>query len=163
MGGNGLGMSHDFNTVARREPVVALGASAGGTDALQLILEAMPADAPPMVIVQHMGKGFTSLFADVLNQSCKIEIKRASHGDILKSGLALIAPAQLHMQIVYAAGLYFVRLSEAPAAALHCPSVDVLFRSVARAAGPNALGIILTGMGADGADGLFAMRQAGAY
>lgn len=156
-------MSRDIEAASRQARVVAIGASTGGTDALRLILEAMPMNAPAMVIVQHIRQGFTAGFADSLNRSCQIEVKRAGHGDVLRRGLALIAPASLHMRVVYNAGQYFVKLSEDAPVSLHRPSVDVLFQSVAGAVGANALGIILTGMGSDGAAGLLAMKAAGAH
>jgi two-component system, chemotaxis family, protein-glutamate methylesterase/glutaminase len=143
--------------------LIAFGASTGGTDALRFILEAMPADAPGMVIVQHIHEGFTAMFADSLNRSCQIEVRRAQAGDVVRNGLALIAPANYHMRVLPNADGYFVELSTDSLVSLHRPSVDVLFESVARAAGANALGIILTGMGSDGAAGLLLMKKAGAH
>jgi two-component system chemotaxis response regulator CheB len=142
--------------------VLALGASTGGTEALRLILEALPADAPGTVVVQHMPEGFTAAFAKRLDQSCRVEVKEAAHGDWLREGRALIAPGNRHTTVVRSGANYAVSVGDGPLVSRHRPSVDVLFQSVARAAGPNAVGIILTGMGNDGAAGLLEMREAGA-
>jgi two-component system chemotaxis response regulator CheB len=142
--------------------VLALGASTGGTEALRSILESMPPDCPGLVIVQHMPEVFTRAFADRLNQSCRIEVKEAAHGDRVMEGRALIAPGNRHTTVVRDGAHYAVQVTDGPLVSRHRPSVDVLFRSVAAAAGPNAVGVILTGMGADGAEGLLAMRQASA-
>jgi len=150
-------------TLARTtRKVVALGASTGGTEALREILEAMPADAPGIVIVQHMPEVFTAAFAQRLNQTCLIEVKEASDGDRIIDGRALIAPGNQHMLVYRDGAEYRVRLNDGPLVSRHRPSVDVLFRSVAQSAGANAIGVILTGMGNDGAMGLLEMRNAGA-
>jgi two-component system chemotaxis response regulator CheB len=143
--------------------VVAIGASTGGTEALRAILESMPPDAPGIVIVQHMPALFTSAFAERLNQMCRIEVKEATSGDRVREGRALIAPGDRHTLVVRNGGQYDVEVTDGPLVCRHRPSVDVLFRSVARAAGSNAIGIIMTGMGDDGADGLLEMKQAGAF
>jgi len=144
------------------EAVIAVGASTGGTEALRVILEAMPSDAPGMVLVQHMPEGFTAAFAQRLNQSCVVEVKEAVNGDRVVTGLALIAPGNRH-SIVHRDGTqYVVEVMDGPLVSRHRPSVDVLFRSVAQSAGPNAIGVILTGMGNDGAEGLLEMKNAGA-
>jgi len=144
------------------DKIIALGASTGGTEALRAILEAMPADAPGLLVVQHMPQGFTRAFADRLDRSCRIEVKEAADGDRVLDGRALIAPGQRHMALRRSGAHYTVELSDGPLVSRHRPSVDVLFRSVAAAAGRNAVGAILTGMGDDGASGLMEMRQAGA-
>jgi two-component system chemotaxis response regulator CheB len=150
-------------TLARTtRKVVALGASTGGTEALREILEAMPADAPGIVIVQHMPEVFTAAFAQRLNQTCRIEVKEAANGDRIIDGRALIAPGNQHMLVRRDGAEYRVQLNDGPLVSRHRPSVDVLFRSVAQSAGANAIGVILTGMGTDGATGLLEMREAGA-
>jgi two-component system, chemotaxis family, protein-glutamate methylesterase/glutaminase len=142
--------------------VVAMGASTGGTEALREILEAMPTDAPGIVIVQHMPEVFTAAFARRLNETCRIEVKEAADGDRVIDGRALIAPGNQHVEVRRDGAQYRVHLTSGPLVSRHRPSVDVLFRSVAKAAGVNAIGAILTGMGNDGAAGLLEMRQAGA-
>jgi two-component system chemotaxis response regulator CheB len=142
--------------------VVAIGASTGGTEALREILEAMPPGAPGMVIVQHMPEVFTAAFAQRLNQICRIAVKEAAEGDRILEGRALIAPGNRHVLVVRDGAGYRVLLNDGPLVSRHKPSVDVLFRSVAQSAGANAIGVILTGMGNDGAAGLLEMRTAGA-
>ena len=144
------------------DKVVAIGASTGGTEALRTILEAMPPDAPGIVVVQHMPELFTRAFADRLDRLCRIEVKEASEGDRVRPGRALIAPGNRHTRLVRTGAHYAVEVGDGPLVSRHRPSVDVLFRSVAKAAGPNALGVILTGMGDDGAEGLGEMHRAGA-
>ncbi|WP_375768444.1 chemotaxis response regulator protein-glutamate methylesterase [Archangium gephyra] len=142
--------------------VVAVGASTGGTEALRQLLEPMPPDCPGIVIVQHMPEQFTSAFAKRLHQLCRIEVKEAEQGDRVQQGRALIAPGNRHLRVRRSGGHYQVELMDGGRVSGHKPSVDVLFQSVARAAGENAIGVLLTGMGEDGADGLLAMKQAGA-
>jgi two-component system chemotaxis response regulator CheB len=144
------------------DKVVAIGASTGGTEALRSVLEAMPPDAPGLVIVQHMPEGFTAAFAERLNQTCQIEVKEAVNHDRVLQGRALIAPGNRHTLLVRSGAHYAVEVIDGPLVSRHRPSVDVLFRSVARAAGPNAVGVIMTGMGSDGAEGLLEMKRAGA-
>jgi two-component system chemotaxis response regulator CheB len=144
------------------EPLVAIGASTGGTDALQTILEALPPDAPPVAVVQHMPEGFTAAFARRLNQSCRVEVSEARQSERLRSGHALIAPGGKHMRLLRMGDGYSVDLFDAPLVSRHRPSVDILFESVATAAGGNGVGVILTGMGNDGARGLAEMRRKGA-
>ena len=144
------------------ERVVAIGTSTGGTQALQEVLTALPRVSPGMVIVQHMPEKFTAAFAARLDGLCEISVKEAAHGDRVVPGLALIAPGGRHMMLRRSGAQYHVDVVDGPLVNRHRPSVDVLFRSVARAAGANALGIIMTGMGDDGAAGLLEMRQAGA-
>jgi two-component system chemotaxis response regulator CheB len=144
------------------DKVVAIGASTGGTEALRAVLEALPADAPGIVIVQHMPEVFTRAFADRLNRSCRIEVKEAETGDRVHAGRALIAAGNRHLLVRRSGAQYLVDVVDGPPVSRHRPSVDVLFRSVAQAAGPNSVGIILTGMGKDGALGLREMKDVGA-
>lgn len=145
------------------ERIVAVGASTGGTEAIREFLEALPKDCPGMVIVQHMPENFTKSFAARLNELCDIEVKEASNGDSVIRGRALIGPGNKHLLLKRSGARYFVEVKEGPLVSRHRPSVDVLFRSAARYAGPNAVGVIMTGMGDDGAKGLLEMKQAGAY
>jgi two-component system chemotaxis response regulator CheB len=144
------------------DPVVAVGASTGGTEALAKVLKALPIDCPPIAIVQHMPEGFTAAFAKRMDSLCLIKVKEAVQGDMLVPGLALIAPGNRHLLIERIGRHFRANIIDGPAVSRHRPSVDVLFRSVAQAAGENALGIIMTGMGDDGAQGLLEMRQSGA-
>ena len=144
------------------ERVVALGTSTGGTQALEFVLKSLPRVCPGMVIVQHMPEMFTAAFASRLNSVCQIEVKEAQNKDRVLPGRALIAPGGKHMLLRRSGAQYFVEVLDGPLVNRHRPSVDVLFRSVAKCAGSNALGIIMTGMGDDGAAGLLEMRKAGA-
>lgn len=142
--------------------IVVIGASTGGTEALREILEAMPAEAPGLVIVQHMPERFTAAFARRLNETCRIQVKEAAEGDRIAGGRALIAPGNRHVLVQRDGAQYRVTLSDGPFVSRHRPSVDVLFQSAARAAGPNAIGVILTGMGSDGAAGMAELLENGA-
>jgi two-component system, chemotaxis family, protein-glutamate methylesterase/glutaminase len=142
--------------------VIALGASTGGTEAIRLVLSEMPADCPGLVIVQHMPPEFTTHFAERLDQISTIEVKEAADGDAVIVGRALIAPGDKHMLLARSGARYHVQVIDGPLVSRHRPSVDVLFRSVAENAGPNAVGVLMTGMGDDGAHGLLEMREAGA-
>ena len=142
--------------------VVALGTSTGGTQALEVVLRALPRMSPGIVIVQHMPEHFTAAFADRLNGLCQIEVREARHNDRVVAGRALIAPGGKHMLLRRNGAQYHVEVVDGPLVNRHRPSVDVLFRSVAKCAGANALGVIMTGMGDDGAAGLLEMRKAGA-
>lgn len=142
--------------------VVALGCSTGGTQALEYVLRQLPRDCPGIVIVQHMPEKFTADFARRLDSLCRIEVREARHLDRVHTGLALVAPGGLHMQLKRNGAHYQVEVLDGPPVNRHKPSVDVLFRSVARHAGANTLGVIMTGMGDDGARGLLAMRESGA-
>jgi two-component system, chemotaxis family, protein-glutamate methylesterase/glutaminase len=142
--------------------VIAVGASTGGTEALRLFLSALPVDCPPVAIVQHMPEVFTRAFAERLNKECEIEIAEARDGDRLETGKALIAPGNRHMLVNRDGEHFAVQIMDGPLVSRHRPSVDVLFRSVAIAAGAKAIGVIMTGMGDDGADGLCEMKEAGA-
>lgn len=145
------------------ERIVAVGASTGGTEALRLFLEALPADAPGIVIVQHMPEGFTKAFATRIDGLCRIKVKEAENGDSVLRGQALLAPGNKHTMLKRSGARYYVEVREGPLVSRHRPSVDVLFRSTARYAGKNAIGVIMTGMGDDGAKGMLEMREAGAH
>ena len=144
------------------EQVVAVGASTGGTEALKEFLTALPADCPGVLVVQHMPEKFTRAFADRLDTLCTVRVKEAEDGDRVLIGHVLIAPGGYHMSLTRAGATYLVRLDQDPPVNQHRPSVDVLFNSCSTTAGSNAIGIIMTGMGDDGARGLLAMRKAGA-
>ena len=144
------------------DKVVAIGASTGGTEAIRELLTGLQPDCPGIVIVQHMPEIFTRAFADRLNKDCAIEVKEAISGDRILNGRALIAPGNHHLLVQRSGAHYVVEVKDGPLVSRHRPSVDVLFRSVAKAAGPNAVGVIMTGMGDDGAQGLLEMRVAGA-
>ena len=145
------------------EMVVCIGASTGGTEALREVLEALPANSPGIVVVQHMPESFTKAFAKRLNGLCKVDVKEAENGDTVMRGHVLIAPGGLrHTMLERQGARYYVSVREGPQVSRHRPSVDVLFRSAARTAGSNAVGIIMTGMGDDGARGLREMHEAGA-
>jgi two-component system chemotaxis response regulator CheB len=144
------------------EKVVAIGASTGGTEALKTLLEALPADGPGIVIVQHMPELFTRAFANRLDGLCSITVKEAETNDTVIRGRALIAPGNHNLLLKRSGARYFVEVKDGPLVCRHRPSVDVLFRSAARYAGRNAVGVILTGMGDDGARGMLEMKQAGA-
>ncbi|WP_333574154.1 protein-glutamate methylesterase/protein-glutamine glutaminase [Sphingomonas sp.] len=144
------------------EMVVCMGASTGGTEALREVLEALPANSPGIVIVQHMPEHFTRAFAQRLDGLCEVDVKEAADGDPVLRGQVLIAPGGKHTMLERQGARYYVSVRDGPLVSRHRPSVDVLFRSAARAAGSNAVGIIMTGMGDDGARGLLEMRQAGA-
>ncbi|MBP5198903.1 MAG: chemotaxis protein CheB [Lachnospiraceae bacterium] len=147
----------------KNDLVVAIGASTGGTEAISTVLKQFKSDIPGVVIVQHMPPGFTESFANRLNKTCEVEVKEAKNGDQVLPGRVLIAPGgDAHMTLVKVGDGYQVMIKKGPKVNGHCPSVDVLFDSVAQAAGDKAVGIILTGMGGDGAKGLLAMKQAGA-
>lgn len=145
------------------EKVVAIGASTGGTEALRVFLQGLPRDAPGMVIVQHMPEKFTAHFAERLDGLCSVTVKEAQNGDAVLRGQALIAPGNHHMLLKRSGARYYVEVRDGPLVSRHRPSVDVLFRSTARYAGSNAVGVILTGMGDDGAKGMHEMKAAGAF
>jgi two-component system chemotaxis response regulator CheB len=144
------------------EKVVVIGASTGGTEALKTLLETLPPDTPGIAIVQHMPELFTRAFANRLDSLCHITVKEAEPNDTMLRGRALIAPGNHHMLLRRSGARYYVDIKEGPLVCRHRPSVDVLFRSAARYAGKNAVGVILTGMGDDGARGMLEMKQAGA-
>lgn len=142
--------------------IIAIGASTGGTEALREFLQAMPSACPGIVIVQHMPEIFTRAFADRLNEECTIEVKEAADGDRVLNGRALIAPGNHHLLLQRSGADCVARVTDGPLVSRHRPSVDVLFRSVAKSVGANAVGVIMTGMGDDGAQGLLEMRNCGA-
>lgn len=144
------------------EVVLALGASTGGTEALREVLAALPANSPGIVVVQHMPEHFTTSFAERLDSLCRVRVREAADGDRVLPGHVLLAPGNWQMELTRSGATYKVRVQQTPPVNRHRPSVDVLFDSCARFAGSNAVGALLTGMGADGARGLLAMRRAGA-
>lgn len=144
------------------DKVIAIGASTGGTEAIKNIITRFPAATPGVVVVQHMPSGFTKMFAERMNSLCAMEVKEAEDGDRVLQGRILIAPGDFHMTVMRSGGIYRVRCRPGEKICGHCPSVEVLLKSVAKHVGPNGIGIILTGMGHDGADGMVAMRKAGA-
>ncbi len=151
-----------YRKTSPTDKIIAIGASTGGTEAIKTFLMKMPTNAPGIVIVQHMPEKFTLSFANRLNQLCQIKVKEAENRDVVERGTALIAPGNKHMLLKRMGNRYFVEVIDGPLVNRHKPAVDVLFRSVAKYAGSNAIGIIMTGMGADGAKGLLEMKNAGA-
>ena len=143
--------------------IIGLGASTGGTEATLEVLKRLPADIPGMLIVQHMPTGFTQMYADRLNRLCQMEVREAKHGDEVRRGLALLAPADYQMRVVRSGSRYTVSCTSGEKVSGHRPSVDALFFSMAEQVRCKMVGIIMTGMGRDGADGLLHMRKAGAY
>lgn len=143
--------------------IIAIGASTGGTDAIHTVISGLPRDMPPIVIVQHMPPVFTKLYAERLNNTCELEVKEAEDGDALRPGRVLIAPGNYQMRLAKRGTGYIVKCTQEEKVSGHCPSVDVLFDSVADVAGKQSVGVILTGMGRDGANGLLKMKKTGAY
>jgi len=152
-------LKNNFETTAK---IIAIGSSTGGTEALREFLIKMPYDCPGIIIVQHMPEVFTRQFAERLNQLCEISVKEAENGDDVVRGRALIAPGNRHVILKRNGANYSVRLNDGPLVNRHRPSVDVLFRSVAQWSGKNSVGVIMTGMGDDGAKGLLEMKESGA-
>jgi len=144
------------------DKIIAIGASTGGTEAIREVIEGLPANAPGVVIVQHMPPGFTKMFADRLNETSAMRVTEAKSGDRVLTGSILIAPGEKHMRVVRSGGVYKVECINGPKVNGHRPSVEVLFNSLAQQAGSNVIGVMLTGMGADGADAMRNMREAGA-
>lgn len=143
--------------------IIAIGSSTGGTEAVKEVLQVLPPNTPPIVITQHMPERFTKTWADRMNELCRISVKEAEDGDSVLPGHALIAPGNYHMTLVRSGARYSVRINQNEPVNRHRPSVDVMFDSVAQYAGGNSVGVILTGMGGDGAKGLLKMKEAGAY
>jgi len=160
---NNLGPVNNARSVNGTDRIVAIGASTGGTEAIASVIEEFGIDIPGVVIVQHMPQGFTAMYAKRLNEKCRVTVKEAKNGDRVEAGLVLLAPGgDSHMRLVKVGDGYQVEIKPGDKVNGHCPSVDVLFDSVAKSAGNRAIGIILTGMGGDGAKGLKKMREAGA-
>lgn len=155
-GGMGSTAHADKNTV------IAIGASTGGTEAMASVIRDMKKDTPGVVMVQHMPQGFTQMYAERLNNEGPLSVKEARTGDVVKPGLVLLAPGDRHMRLVKVNGMYQVECRPGAKVSGHCPSVDVLFESVAKVAGKDAIGVLMTGMGSDGAKGLLSMKRAGA-
>ena len=149
--------------VVSEESLIAIGASTGGTEAIRTVLSRLPASSPAVLVTQHMPAGFTKSFAARLNESCALEVDEAVEGQRIVPGHAYVAPGNVHLMAARNGSHYAVKLSDGPAVSRHRPSVDVLFRSVANCAGPNGYGVLLTGMGQDGAQGLSEMHAAGAF
>ncbi len=157
--------NHPQSTLALAETtnkIIAIGASTGGTEAIKKVLTQMPKNSPGMVVVQHMPAQFTTSFAERLNELCDVNVREAQNGDTVSNGTVLIAPGNYHMLLRRSGARYYVEVKTGPLVHYQRPAVDILFRSVARYAGANAMGIILTGMGKDGAQGLLEMKNAGA-
>ncbi len=148
---------------SRNERLIIVGASTGGTEALKDFLMMMPANSPPILIAQHMPEMFTRSFASRLDGLCRIRVKEAEQGDVVRAGWVYIAPGHSHLMLGFSGGNYVCDLSQGPPVNRHRPSVDVLFRSAANVAGRHAIGVILTGMGKDGAAGMREMKEAGAF
>jgi len=142
--------------------IIAIGASTGGTEALKEVLTKMPPNSPGIVVVQHMPANFTTAFAERLNGLCQVTVKEAEDNDSVTPGKALIAPGNYHMLLRRSGARYYVEVKDGPRVHHQRPSVDILFKATAKYAGPNSIGVIMTGMGADGAEGLLEMKQAGA-
>ncbi len=153
----------NHSVIETTEKVVVVGASTGGTEALRVLLEGLPKNSPGIVIVQHMPEHFTTAFSKRLDSICQIEVKEASDGDTVLRGRALIAPGNHHTLLKRSGARYYVEIKDGPLVSRHRPSVDVLFRSAARYASQNAVGVIMTGMGDDGARGLLEMKNAGSF
>ncbi len=159
----GVALSSQAGRYSSTEKVVFVGASTGGTEAIKDFLIDLPADMPAILITQHMPENFTRTFAERLDRECQLKVKEASHNERVLPGHVYIAPGNLHLEIARSGANYMTRLLDTPLVNRHRPSVDVLFHSAAQVAGANAVGVILTGMGRDGAAGLLEMRQAGAF
>ncbi|MBU1086737.1 MAG: chemotaxis response regulator protein-glutamate methylesterase [Candidatus Omnitrophica bacterium] len=151
------------NLINLTDKIIAIGSSTGGTEALQGILRVLPHGFPGILIAQHMPENFTRSFADSLNRVCQIEVREAKHGDTIYPGLALVAPGNYHMILKRSGVRCYVEVKQGPLVCRHRPSVEVLFNSVAKHMGKNSVGVILTGMGSDGAEGLLKMKEAGAF
>lgn len=156
-------MTHDSQLAITTDKIIAIGASTGGTQAITEIISALPESTSGIVIVQHMPPVFTRSFAERLNSFCRMDVKEAESNDRVMRGTVLIAPGDKHITVKRNGAMYYVDIAEGPMVNFVRPSVDVLFKSVARCAGKNAIGVILTGMGEDGARGLLEMKKAGAY
>ena len=156
-------LASQSSMIKTTDTIIAIGASTGGTEALKDLLEVLPPNTPPIVITQHMPERFTKTFANRLNELCQISVKEAEEGDSVIPGQALLAPGNYHMELRRSGARYHVSLNQQAPVNRHRPSVDVMFQSVARYAGANSLGVILTGMGNDGAAGMLEMKKVGAF
>lgn len=156
-------MQCSISPLKSKSTIIAIGASTGGTEAILAVIRNLPANCPGIVITQHMPEGFTKMYAERLNRLCPMEVREAQNGDKILPGLALIAPGNLQMKVTRIGGQYSVHCYPGEKVSGHTPSVDVLFTSVAEQVGRNSIGVILTGMGRDGADGLLKMKKSGAY
>jgi two-component system, chemotaxis family, protein-glutamate methylesterase/glutaminase len=163
VGGNGVAPLLMSSMIKTTDTIIAIGSSTGGTEAVKDVLMALPPNTPPILITQHMPERFTKTWADRMNSLCRISVKEAEDGDSVLPGHALVAPGSYHMTLVRSGARYTVRINQDPPVNRHRPSVDVLFASVAQYAGANAVGVILTGMGGDGAKEMLTMKQAGAF
>jgi len=163
VGGKGVAPLLTSAMIKTTDTIIAIGASTGGTEAVKDVLMALPPNTPPILITQHMPERFTKTWADRMNQLCRISVKEAEDGDSVLPGHALVAPGSYHMTLVRSGARYTVRINQDPPVNRHRPSVDVMFASVAQYAGANAVGVILTGMGGDGAKEMLTMKQAGAF
>lgn len=165
VGGKGVTLPLSFGAamIKTTDTIIAIGSSTGGTEAVKDVLIALPPNTPPILITQHMPERFTKTWADRMNSLCRISVKEAEDGDSVLPGHALVAPGSYHMTLVRSGARYSVRINQDPPVNRHRPSVDVMFDSVAQYAGANTIGVILTGMGGDGAKGMLTMKQAGAY
>ena len=163
VGGKGVPSLLTSSMIKTTDTIIAIGSSTGGTEAVKDVLMALPPNTPPIVITQHMPERFTKTWADRMNSLCRISVKEAEDGDSVLPGHALVAPGSYHMTLVRSGARYTVRINQDPPVNRHRPSVDVMFASVAQYAGANAVGVILTGMGGDGAKEMLTMKQAGAF
>ena len=163
VGGKGVAPLLMSAMIKTTDTIIAIGSSTGGTEAVKDVLMALPPNTPPILITQHMPERFTKAWADRMNQLCSISVKEAEDGDSVLPGHALVAPGSYHMTLVRSGARYTVRINQDPPVNRHRPSVDVMFASVAQYAGANSVGVILTGMGGDGAKELLTMKQAGAF
>jgi two-component system chemotaxis response regulator CheB len=161
--GKGVAPLLTSSMIKTTDTIIAIGSSTGGTEAVKDVLMALPPNTPPILITQHMPERFTKTWADRMNQLCRISVKEAEDGDSVLPGHALVAPGSYHMTLVRSGARYTVRINQDPPVNRHRPSVDVMFASVAQYAGANAVGVILTGMGGDGAKEMLTMKQAGAF
>ena len=164
-GGKGVAapLTPEASMIKTTDTIIAIGSSTGGTEAVKDVLMALPPNTPPILITQHMPEHFTKTWADRMNSLCQISVKEAEDGDSVLPGHALVAPGSYHMTLVRSGARYSVRINQDPPVNRHRPSVDVTFASVAQYAGANAIGVILTGMGGDGAKEMLTMKQAGAF
>ena len=156
-------LAEESAMIKTTDTIIAIGSSTGGTEALLEMLEVLPPNTPPILMTQYMPERFTKTFADRLNELCQIQVKEAQEEDSVIPGQALLAPGNFHMQLRRSGARYYVTLNQEPEVNRHRPAVDPMFQSVAKYAGANSVGVILTGMGSDGAAGMLEMKKAGAF